>query len=43
MKCYKCGSELHLMNHYYVPSKNGKEGRRYCIVCAKEEHIITLV
>ncbi len=43
MKCYKCGVDVHDLNHYYVPMKNEKEGRRYCIRCAQEERIVTLV
>lgn len=43
MKCCKCGMEINNLNHHYVPSKNGREGKRYCLACAKEEHIITLV
>jgi uncharacterized protein with PIN domain len=43
MKCSKCGKEINSLNHYYVPMKNRKEGLRYCINCAKEEHIVTLV
>ncbi len=43
MKCQKCGVEINKLNHYYVPLKNGKEGVRYCIKCAKEENVITLV
>ena len=43
MKCAKCGKEINLLNHYYIPMKNRKEGLRYCITCAREEHIITLV
>jgi hypothetical protein len=43
MKCFKCGARLHELNHHFVPAKNGGEGRRYCIICAREEQIITLV
>jgi DNA-directed RNA polymerase subunit RPC12/RpoP len=43
MKCSKCGKEINKMNHHYVPAKNKKEGQRYCIKCAREEEIITLV
>jgi len=43
MKCSKCGKEINTLNHYYIPVKNRKEGLRYCINCAREEHIITLV
>lgn len=43
MKCSKCGTSLNKLNHYFVPSPNGKDGRRYCITCAREERIITLV
>ena len=43
MRCLKCGKELNSMNHHYIPVKNRKEGLRYCILCAKEEKVITLV
>jgi len=43
MKCSKCGKEINTMNHFYVPAKSRKEGVRYCISCAREEQIITLV
>ncbi len=43
MKCLRCGKDLHALNHHYVPVKNRKEGLRYCLNCAKEEKIITLV
>ncbi|MFH0977376.1 MAG: hypothetical protein V1874_16475 [Spirochaetota bacterium] len=43
MKCNKCGSEIHKLNHYFVPSKDSKNGKRFCFKCAKEEKIITLV
>ena len=43
MKCCKCGVQVNKLNHYFVPAKNENECRRYCISCAKEEQIITLV
>lgn len=43
MKCYKCGTDVNQLNHFYVPEHNKKEGRRYCIRCARAEKIITLV
>ncbi|MCP4130625.1 MAG: hypothetical protein GY754_06550 [bacterium] len=47
MKCSKCGETVNNLNHYYIPSKNignnNGKGLRYCIKCAKEENIITLV
>ncbi len=43
MKCSKCGKEINMLNHFYIPVKNRKEGIRYCIKCAREENIITLV
>jgi hypothetical protein len=45
MKCNKCGNEVTKLNHFYVPSPavERKEGKRYCIKCAREEKIITLV
>ncbi|MGV7927625.1 MAG: hypothetical protein AB2L13_01765 [Spirochaetota bacterium] len=43
MKCCKCGADIHQLNHYFVPCCNGTEGKRYCIRCAREERIITLV
>lgn len=43
MKCSRCGREINNLNHYYIPRKNRKEGLRYCIACAREEHIVTLV
>jgi len=43
MNCVRCGKKLNKMNHFYIPVKNRKEGLRYCITCAREENIITLV
>lgn len=43
MKCVKCGKEINMNNHFYVPLKNRKEGLRYCISCAREDKIVTLV
>ena len=43
MKCSKCGAEINSMNHFYVPGRNKQEGMRYCIRCAREEKIVTLV
>lgn len=43
MKCCKCGRDVLNTNHFYVPTRKGTEGRRYCIACAREENIITLV
>ena len=43
MKCAKCGRDINSTNHFYVPVKNRKEGLRYCISCAREEKIVTLV
>lgn len=43
MKCVKCGKEISMNNHFYVPVKNRKEGLRYCISCAREDKIVTLV
>jgi hypothetical protein len=42
MFCKKCGIKLNNLNCFYVPIK-GKQGLRYCIKCAREENIITLV
>ncbi len=42
MFCKKCGIKLTNSNCFYVPIK-GKRGHRYCIKCAREENIITLV
>lgn len=43
MICSKCGAEINKLNHHYIPSKEKKEGKRYCIKCTKEEKVITLV
>lgn len=43
MKCSKCGKGINRLNHFYVPSKTCKEGFRYCITCAREEGVITLI
>lgn len=43
MKCNKCGAMVNELNHFFIPSKDNKDGKRYCIRCAREEHIVTLV
>jgi hypothetical protein len=43
MKCSRCGKEINSLNHYYIPIKNRREGLRYCIACAREEQIVTLI
>ncbi len=43
MKCAKCGRDVNSVNHFYVPVRNRKEGLRYCISCAREDKIVTLV
>ena len=43
MKCSRCGTEIDKLNHHYIPQKDKKEGIRYCIKCAKEELIVTLI
>ncbi len=43
MKCAKCGAEINKLNHHFVPSRGNREAKRYCIKCAKEENIVTLV
>ena len=43
MRCEKCGSLINKMNHHYVPDKLKKTGKRLCLICSKEEKIITLV
>ena len=43
MKCSRCGKEVSSLNHYFIPGKGGKAGLRYCISCAKEEKIVTLI
>lgn len=43
MKCARCGKDINVLNHFYIPVKNRKEGVRYCIKCAREENVITLV
>ena len=43
MKCSRCGCEINSLNHFYIPVKNRKEGIRYCINCAREEKVVTLV
>ncbi|HNR89332.1 MAG TPA: hypothetical protein PKM65_13400 [Spirochaetota bacterium] len=43
MKCSRCGTEIHKLNHYYIPSGESSQGLRYCIKCAKEEKIVTLI
>ncbi|HOO72597.1 MAG TPA: hypothetical protein PK926_12615 [Spirochaetota bacterium] len=43
MKCNKCGRELTPFNHFYVPQDRKVAGLRYCIACAREEKIVTLV
>jgi hypothetical protein len=43
MICSKCGKPIDNLSHFYVPLRNRKGGLRYCIQCAREENIITLV
>ena len=43
MKCVKCGKKLNRLNHHYVPETGKNRGKRYCIECAKNENIVTLV
>ena len=43
MKCSRCNAEINSLNHYVVPVKEKQKGLRYCIKCAKEENIVTLV
>jgi len=43
MKCSKCGADITKLNHFFVPFKNDKGGNRYCIRCARELKIVTLV
>ena len=43
MKCTRCGKDINVLNHFYIPVKNRKEGVRYCIKCAREENIVTLI
>jgi hypothetical protein len=43
MKCTRCGKDITALNHFYIPVKNRKEGVRYCIKCAREENIVTLI
>ncbi|HOK01890.1 MAG TPA: hypothetical protein PKX79_00745 [Spirochaetota bacterium] len=43
MKCARCGKDINKLNHFYIPIKGRKEGIRYCIECAREEKIVTLV
>jgi len=43
MKCSKCGAEINKYNHFFVPSKEKNGGKRYCIKCAREDKIVTLV
>lgn len=43
MKCERCGKELSELNHFYVPGRTRSEGKRYCIACAREQGIVTLV
>lgn len=43
MKCSKCKSEIGKLNHYFVPAKDNRKAKRYCIKCAREENIVTLV
>ncbi len=43
MKCTKCAQNINDLDHFYVPLKGRGDGLRYCIKCAREEKIITLV
>lgn len=43
MKCSRCGREINSLNHFYIPRRNRAEGLRYCIQCARDEHIVTLI
>ncbi|HOE20193.1 MAG TPA: hypothetical protein PLH80_07230 [Spirochaetota bacterium] len=43
MTCDKCGAEINRLNHYYIPGDKNTKGKRYCIRCAKEEKIVTLI
>lgn len=43
MKCAKCGKEVNNLNHYYIPVRGAARGLRYCISCAREEKVVTLV
>jgi len=43
MKCSRCGKEINSLNHYFIPRPGSKDGLRYCINCAKEERIVTLI
>ncbi|MGQ9841948.1 MAG: hypothetical protein ACUVRK_00145 [Spirochaetota bacterium] len=43
MKCDKCGCQINQLNHYYIPDPKNHKGKRYCIRCAREEHVITLI
>jgi hypothetical protein len=43
MKCIKCGINVNSMDHFFVPRGKLKMGIRYCIKCAREECIVTLV
>ena len=43
MYCSKCGAEINELNHHFVPFKRKKGGLRYCLKCAKEEKIVTLI
>ena len=43
MKCSRCGKEINELNHHFIPQKNRREGLRYCIACAREERIVTLI
>ena len=43
MKCVKCGKDLEQQHYFFVPAEPGKAGGRFCIKCAREEKIVTLV
>jgi len=43
MKCSRCGKTISKMDHFFIPLKNRAGGLRYCIQCAREEKVITLV
>ncbi|HRZ28208.1 MAG TPA: hypothetical protein P5295_15485 [Spirochaetota bacterium] len=43
MKCSRCGKEITPMSHFYIPGGRNGQGVRYCIACAREEKIVTLV
>ncbi len=43
MKCSRCGREINSLNHFYIPRGSRAAGLRYCIQCARDEHIVTLI